>query len=57
MEMTRKVKKAAKLYGASLVGVAAYNPLWMQMNKRYDLTPLEMPEESKVRHRGRDRDG
>jgi len=43
-EMTKKVKKAAKLYGASLVGVAAYNSLWMQMNKRYDLTPLEMPE-------------
>jgi ferredoxin len=45
--MTQKVKKAAKLYGASLIGVAAYNPLWMQMNKRYDLAPLEMPEEVK----------
>jgi epoxyqueuosine reductase len=44
VEMTKKVKKAVKLYGASLVGVAAYNPLWMQMNKRYDLAPLEMPE-------------
>ncbi len=43
-EMTRRVKKAAKLYGASLVGVAAYNPLWMQVNKRLDLTPLEMPD-------------
>jgi ferredoxin len=43
-EMTAKVKKAAKLYGADLVGVAAYNPLWMQVNKRYDLAPLEMPE-------------
>ena len=42
--MTRKVKKAAKLYGASLVGVAAYNPLWMQVNKRFDLAPLDMPE-------------
>jgi epoxyqueuosine reductase len=44
VEMTKNVKKAAKLYGASLVGVAAYNPLWMQINKRHDLTPLEMPE-------------
>jgi reductive dehalogenase len=44
VEMTKNVKKAAKLYGASLVGVAAYNPLWMQMNKRHDLAPLEMPE-------------
>jgi len=44
VEMTKKVKKAAKLYGASLVGVAAYNPLWMQMNKRHDLAPLEMPD-------------
>jgi ferredoxin len=43
-EMTKKVKKAAKLYGASLVGVATYNPLWMQVNKRYDLASLEMPE-------------
>jgi len=42
-EMAAKVKKAAKLYGADLTGVAAYNPLWMQMNNRYDLTPLDMP--------------
>jgi epoxyqueuosine reductase len=44
VEMTKNVKKAAKVYGASLVGVAIYNPLWMQINKRHDLTPLEMPE-------------
>jgi epoxyqueuosine reductase len=44
VEMTKNVKKAAKVYGASLVGVATYNPLWMQINKRHDLTPLEMPE-------------
>ena len=44
-EMTRIVKKAAKLYGADLVGVAAYNPLWMQMNKRFDLSPMDIPEE------------
>ena len=42
-EMASKVKKAAKLYGASLVGVAAYNPLWMQLNNRVDLSPLDMP--------------
>lgn len=46
-DMAKRVKRAAKLYGASLVGIAAYNPLWMQMNKRYDLAPLDMPKEIK----------
>ena len=46
-EMKRQVKKAARLYGASLVGVAEYNRLWMQVNNRYDFAPLEMPEGTK----------
>ena len=43
-KMSRVVKRAARFYGADVVGVAEYNPIWMQANKRYDLTPLDMPD-------------
>ncbi len=42
-EMSRIVKRAARLYGADLVGIARYNPLWMQSNTRDLKGPLEMP--------------
>jgi epoxyqueuosine reductase len=44
LEMSRIMKKAAKFFGADLVGVAEYNSLWMQENTRRTLEPLEMPE-------------
>lgn len=44
VEMSRIVKKAAKFFGADLVGVAEYNSLWMQENTRRTLELLEMPE-------------
>ncbi|RLI08854.1 reductive dehalogenase [Candidatus Bathyarchaeota archaeon] len=44
-EMTRRLKRAARFYGASLVGVAELDRRWLYANKRYDLEPLELPEE------------
>jgi len=43
-KMTRKVKKAAKFFGASLVGVTEINMNWLYANHRYSLEPLELPE-------------
>jgi epoxyqueuosine reductase len=43
-EMTRKLKKAARFFGASLVGVAEINMSWLYANHRYSLEPLELPE-------------
>jgi ferredoxin len=42
-EMTMSLKKAALFLGASLVGVAEVNPLWLYENWRYTLEPLELP--------------
>lgn len=39
-EMTRRMKRAARLYGASLVGVAKLDRRWLYANRRYDLAPL-----------------
>ena len=43
-EMTRRVKKAARFYGADLVGVTEFNPMWIQANTRRTLESLELPE-------------
>ena len=43
-EMTWQVKKAALLYGADLVGVTEFNPMWIQANTRRTLELLELPE-------------
>jgi len=43
-EMTRKLKKAARFFGASLVGVAETNMNWLYANHRHSLEPLELPE-------------
>ncbi len=43
-EATRIVKRAARFFGASLVGVTEVNPLWVYANRRYTLEPLELPE-------------
>jgi epoxyqueuosine reductase len=43
-EMTSQVKKAARFYGADLVGVTEFNPMWIQANARRTLEPLELPE-------------
>ncbi len=43
-EMITQLKKAAKLAGASLVGVAELNMDWVFANERYSLEPLELPD-------------
>jgi len=43
-EMTAEVKKAARFFGASLVGVTEINPSWIFKNERRTLEPLELPE-------------
>jgi hypothetical protein len=43
-EMTSQLKKAAKLAGASLVGVSELNMNWVFVNERYSLEPIELPE-------------
>jgi len=45
--MTKQIKKAAKFYGASLVGVTELDQRWVYANKRFNLEPLELPEEVK----------
>jgi epoxyqueuosine reductase len=42
-EITARVKKAARFYGADLVGVTRVNPKWIYANDRYTLQPLELP--------------
>ena len=42
-EITARVKKAARFYGADLVGVTRANPKWVYANDRYTLQPLELP--------------
>lgn len=44
-DMTRKLKRAAKLYGASLVGIAELDRRWLYLNRRFDLEPIELPED------------
>lgn len=46
-EMTRKVKDAARILGASLVGIAKFDSRWLYANRRFDLDTLELPEEIK----------
>jgi ferredoxin len=43
-EITVKLKKAAKFYGASLVGITDLDRRWLFINKR-KLTPLNLPSE------------
>lgn len=45
-EMTVKLKKAAKFYGASLVGITELDRRWLFVNKR-NLTPLKLTNEVK----------
>jgi ferredoxin len=42
-EMTARVKRAARFYGADLVGVTRVNPKWIYANDRVTLQPLELP--------------
>jgi epoxyqueuosine reductase len=42
-EMARVVKRAARFYGASLVGITRVNPLWIYLNDR-SLEPINLPE-------------
>ena len=43
-EMTRQLKRAARFYGASIVGVSELDRRWLYANRRFDLEPLELPE-------------
>ncbi|MCK5606357.1 reductive dehalogenase [Candidatus Pacearchaeota archaeon] len=45
-EVTVKLKKAAKFYGASLVGITELDRRWLFVNKR-NLTPFKLPNEAK----------
>ena len=45
-DVTTKVKKAAKIYGASLVGVTELDHRWLFVNKR-NLMQLKIPNEAK----------
>ncbi|MHA2394533.1 MAG: reductive dehalogenase [Promethearchaeota archaeon] len=42
--MTSKLKKAAKLAGANLVGVTKFDINWVFANERYSLKPIKLPE-------------
>jgi epoxyqueuosine reductase len=44
-EMTRAVKRAARFFGADLVGVARLDRRWLYANRRADLEPIEFPPE------------
>jgi epoxyqueuosine reductase len=48
-EVSKKVKKAARFFGASLVGICELNRLWVYSHVTNDVTrehtPLEIPEE------------
>jgi len=46
-EMTLQLKRAARFYGASLVGVAELDRRWLYANRRFDLAPLKLPEEAR----------
>ena len=41
---TRRLKRAARLYGASLVGVTRVNPLWIYAGEEQE-RPVELPED------------
>ena len=43
-EMTDRVKKAARFFGAVLVGVAELSQRWLYANKRQDLEPIVFSE-------------
>jgi ferredoxin len=43
-KMTLQLKKAGKLAGANLVGVAELNIDWVFANERYSLDPIELPD-------------
>ncbi|MBD3206145.1 reductive dehalogenase [Candidatus Bathyarchaeota archaeon] len=43
-KITEKVKKAARFFGANLVGIAEINKNWIYANRRRDLEPLKLPE-------------
>lgn len=44
-EITRYVKRAAKFFGAAIVGICRFNNLWIYANKRRTLEPLSLPNE------------
>jgi reductive dehalogenase len=43
-EMTGRVKKAARFFGADLVGVTELDQRWLFANRRRDLEPMVFPE-------------
>jgi len=43
-EMTLQLKRAARFFGASLVGVTELDIRWIYANRRFDLEPLKLPE-------------
>ena len=43
-EMTGQVKKAARFFGADLVGVTELDQRWLYANRRRDLEPIVFPE-------------
>ncbi|MFQ6053324.1 MAG: reductive dehalogenase [Candidatus Bathyarchaeia archaeon] len=43
-ETTRQLKRAARFYGASLVGIAELDRRWLYANRRYDLEPIDLRE-------------
>jgi epoxyqueuosine reductase len=43
-EMTAQLKKAARFYGAALVGVTEVNPLWVLTHEKKTMKPLELPD-------------
>ena len=42
--MTAQLKKAARFYGAALVGVTEVNPLWVLTHEKKTMKPLELPD-------------
>jgi reductive dehalogenase len=46
-EATSQLKRTARFYGASLVGMTELNNHWLYANKRFDLETLELHESAK----------
>jgi ferredoxin len=43
-EMSRILKRAARFFGADLVGISGLDKRWLYENMRYTLEPVEMPK-------------
>ena len=44
-ELTEHIKRAAKFFGAGLVGIAKVNPLWIYKTWKRDGKPIDIPED------------